>query len=102
MLGDCAIVMCNQRLREGRDLEFATRRRLLDLRLTNGGGTATTLSEQLPVTRKAFGKHLGVRTAVPTWEARDTVHPGEDMTTSRSLISAMQVTLDGYSSEGNA
>ena len=36
------------------------RRRLLDLLLTDGGGTATTLSEQLPVTRQAVAKHLGV------------------------------------------
>ena len=36
-----------------------TRRRLLDLLLV-GGGTATTLSEQLPVTRQAVAKHLGV------------------------------------------
>ncbi|MDQ1032721.1 metalloregulator ArsR/SmtB family transcription factor [Streptomyces phaeochromogenes] len=35
------------------------RRRMLDLLLT-GGGTATTLSEQLPVTRQAVSKHLGV------------------------------------------
>ena len=37
-----------------------TRRRLLDLLLTGGGGTATTLSQQLPVTRQAVAKHLGV------------------------------------------
>ena len=36
-----------------------TRRRLLDL-LLSGGGTATTLSRQLPVTRQAVAKHLGV------------------------------------------
>ena len=36
-----------------------TRRRMLDLLLT-GGGTATTLSAQLPVTRQAIAKHLGV------------------------------------------
>lgn len=36
------------------------RRRMLDLLLTQGGGTATTLSEQLPVTRQAVAKHLGV------------------------------------------
>ncbi|MGW1886149.1 ArsR/SmtB family transcription factor [Streptomyces sp. NPDC002133] len=35
------------------------RRRMLDLLLA-GGGTATTLSEQLPVTRQAVAKHLGV------------------------------------------
>jgi len=37
-----------------------TRRRMLDLLLTEGGGTATTLSQQLPVTRQAVAKHLGV------------------------------------------
>jgi predicted transcriptional regulator len=37
-----------------------TRRRLLDLLLTDGGGTATALSGQLPVTRQAVAKHLGV------------------------------------------
>jgi predicted transcriptional regulator len=37
-----------------------TRRRMLDLLLMDGGGTATTLSEQLPVTRQAVAKHLGV------------------------------------------
>ncbi|MEV2242001.1 metalloregulator ArsR/SmtB family transcription factor [Micromonospora sp. NPDC049891] len=37
-----------------------TRRRMLDLLLSEGGGTATTLSEQLPVTRQAVAKHLGV------------------------------------------
>jgi DNA-binding transcriptional ArsR family regulator len=37
-----------------------TRRRLLDLLLTDEGGTATTLSEQLPVTRQAVSKHLAV------------------------------------------
>jgi ArsR family transcriptional regulator, cadmium/lead-responsive transcriptional repressor len=37
-----------------------TRRRMLDLLLIDGGGTATTLSAQLPVTRQAVSKHLGV------------------------------------------
>jgi predicted transcriptional regulator len=36
-----------------------TRRRLLDLLLA-GEGTATTLGSQLPVTRQAVTKHLGV------------------------------------------
>jgi DNA-binding transcriptional ArsR family regulator len=34
------------------------RRRMLDLLLAGGGGTATTLSEQLPVTRQAVAKQL--------------------------------------------
>jgi predicted transcriptional regulator len=37
-----------------------TRRRMVDLLLTDGTGTATSLSEQLPVTRQAVAKHLGV------------------------------------------
>ncbi|MFF2845855.1 ArsR/SmtB family transcription factor [Streptomyces sp. NPDC058001] len=37
-----------------------TRRRMLDLLLADGHGTATTLSERLPVTRQAVAKHLGV------------------------------------------
>ncbi|MEQ0563520.1 helix-turn-helix domain-containing protein [Amycolatopsis sp. NEAU-NG30] len=37
-----------------------TRRRLLDLLLTEGSGTATSLSEHLPVTRQAVAKHLAV------------------------------------------
>jgi DNA-binding transcriptional ArsR family regulator len=36
------------------------RRRILDLLLVHGDGTATTLSEQLPVTRQGVAKHLGV------------------------------------------
>lgn len=37
-----------------------TRRRLLDLLLTEGDGTATSLGERLPVTRQAVAKHLAV------------------------------------------
>jgi predicted transcriptional regulator len=37
-----------------------TRRRMLDLLLADGGGTATSLSGSLPVTRQAVAKHLGV------------------------------------------
>jgi len=37
-----------------------TRRRLLDLLLVSGEGTATSLGQQLPVTRQAVAKHLGV------------------------------------------
>ena len=49
-----------------------TRRRMLDLLLIDGDGTATTLGRQLPVTRQAVAKHLGVLdraglvTATPT------------------------------------
>lgn len=37
-----------------------TRRRMLDLLLADGAGTATTLGQQLPVTRQAVAKHLSV------------------------------------------
>lgn len=37
-----------------------TRRRLLDLLLADGDGTASSLGRQLPVTRQAVAKHLGV------------------------------------------
>jgi ArsR family transcriptional regulator, cadmium/lead-responsive transcriptional repressor len=37
-----------------------TRRRMLDLLLSGGPGTATTLSDHLPVTRQAVAKHLAV------------------------------------------
>jgi DNA-binding transcriptional ArsR family regulator len=37
-----------------------TRRRLLDLLLAEGHGTATSLGQQLPVTRQAVAKHLTV------------------------------------------
>jgi DNA-binding transcriptional ArsR family regulator len=37
-----------------------TRRRMLDLLLAAGDGTATSLSEQLPVSRQAVAKHLVV------------------------------------------
>lgn len=37
-----------------------TRRRMLDLLLATGTGTATSISEQLPVTRQAVAKHLAV------------------------------------------
>ena len=37
-----------------------TRRRMLDLLLSEGSGTATSLSEHLPVTRQAVAKHLVV------------------------------------------
>lgn len=37
-----------------------TRRRMLDLLLSEGTGTATSLSARLPVTRQAVAKHLVV------------------------------------------
>jgi DNA-binding transcriptional ArsR family regulator len=37
-----------------------TRRQMLDLLLATGAGTATSLSDRLPVTRQAVAKHLAV------------------------------------------
>lgn len=37
-----------------------TRRRMLDLLLVDGNATATSLSEQLPISRQAVSKHLAV------------------------------------------
>lgn len=37
-----------------------TRRRMLDLLLIDGVGTATSLGQRLPVTRQAVAKHLAV------------------------------------------
>lgn len=37
-----------------------TRRKLLDILLATGDATATSLSDQLPVTRQAVAKHLNV------------------------------------------
>lgn len=37
-----------------------SRRRMIDVLLADGPGTATSLSEQLPITRQAVSKHLAV------------------------------------------
>jgi DNA-binding transcriptional ArsR family regulator len=47
-----------------------TRREMLDLLLASGGGTATSLSDRLPVTRQAVAKHLGVLERVGLVNAR--------------------------------
>jgi DNA-binding transcriptional ArsR family regulator len=45
---------------------------MLDLLLADGAGTATTLSERLPVTRQAVAKHLLVLDRVGLVTARST------------------------------
>ena len=49
-----------------------TRRRMLDLLLAHGDGTATTLAAELPVSRQAVVKHLAVldRAGLVTGERR--------------------------------
>jgi DNA-binding transcriptional ArsR family regulator len=61
-----------------------TRRRVLDLLLAGGPGTASGLSRELPVTRQAVAKHLavleraGLVTAEPSGrEVRYGVDPGQ-------------------------
>ncbi|SFW82429.1 ArsR/SmtB family transcription factor [Amycolatopsis australiensis] len=49
-----------------------TRRRLLDLLLSQGAATATSLSEHLPVTRQAVAKHLAVLDRAGLVHARTT------------------------------
>lgn len=61
-----------------------TRRRLLDLLLTDGSGTATSLSGRLPVTRQAVAKHLGVL------ERADLVLPRKDGREVRYVVNEAQ------------
>jgi DNA-binding transcriptional ArsR family regulator len=49
-----------------------TRRRMLDLLLSEGSGTATSLSEHVPVTRQAVAKHLAVLDRVGLVHAQST------------------------------
>ncbi|MEV6872259.1 winged helix-turn-helix domain-containing protein [Amycolatopsis sp. NPDC051128] len=49
-----------------------TRRRMLDLLLDEGSGTATSLSGHLPVTRQAVAKHLAVLDRVGLVHAQST------------------------------
>jgi DNA-binding transcriptional ArsR family regulator len=55
-----------------------TRRRMLDLLLTDGYGTATTLGEQLPVTRQAVAKHLVVLGRVGLIRPVTAARPGRE------------------------
>jgi DNA-binding transcriptional ArsR family regulator len=49
-----------------------TRRRMLDLLLSEGTGTATSLSARMPVTRQAVAKHLVVLDRVRLVQATST------------------------------
>ncbi|HEU4947205.1 MAG TPA: helix-turn-helix domain-containing protein [Kribbella sp.] len=77
-----------------------TRRRLLDLLLADGHGTATTLSEQLPVTRQAVAKHLRVLDRVglvhPTPAGREMRYRVDDAQLARAVaqLSAVGATWD--------
>jgi DNA-binding transcriptional ArsR family regulator len=66
-----------------------TRRRMLDLLLAEGGGTATSLSEHLPVTRQAIAKHLAVLDRVhlvhPSAEGREKRYRVDDAQLGRAV-----------------
>ncbi|MEV6833916.1 metalloregulator ArsR/SmtB family transcription factor [Streptomyces sp. NPDC051133] len=77
-----------------------TRRRMLDLLLADGGGTATTLSERLPVTRQAVAKHLGVLNRVGlvhvTPSGRERLYEVDEAQLARAIaqLSAVGATWD--------
>ena len=62
-----------------------TRRRMLDLLLASGAGTATSLSDQLPVTRQAVAKHLRVL------ERAGFVHPSPEGRERRYRVDEVQL-----------
>lgn len=72
-----------------------TRRRMLDLLLLDGGGTATTLGRQLPVTRQAVSKHLGVLDRVglvsATTEGRERRYRVDDEQLARAVTQLASV-----------
>jgi ArsR family transcriptional regulator, cadmium/lead-responsive transcriptional repressor len=72
-----------------------TRRRMVDLLLADGGGTATTLSEQLPVTRQAIAKHLAVLDRVglvhASAEGRERVYRVDDAQLARAVAQLSSV-----------
>jgi ArsR family transcriptional regulator, cadmium/lead-responsive transcriptional repressor len=72
-----------------------TRRRMLDLLLNEGNGTATTLSQQLPVTRQAVAKHLAVLDRVglvrPTPAGREKRYRVDDAQLARAVAQLASV-----------
>lgn len=72
-----------------------TRRQLVDLLLDNGGGTATSLSEQLPVTRQAVSKHLVVLDRVglvrATQSGREVIFEVDEAQLARALAQLAMV-----------
>lgn len=48
-----------------------TRRRVIDVLLVHGSGTASSISNELPVTRQAVAKHLAVLERVSLVDATD-------------------------------
>jgi DNA-binding transcriptional ArsR family regulator len=72
-----------------------TRRRMLDLLLVDGHGTATTLGQQLPVSRQAVAKHLGVLDRVglvrSTQEGRERRYQVDDAQLARAVAQLTSV-----------
>jgi predicted transcriptional regulator len=72
-----------------------TRRRMLDLLLMDGHGTATTLGQQLPVSRQAVAKHLGVLDRVglvrSTQEGRERRYQVDDAHLARAVAQLTSV-----------
>ena len=72
-----------------------TRRRMLDLLLIEGEGTATTLSQQMPVSRQAVAKHLAVLDRVglvrPTPAGREKRYRVDDEQLARAVAQLSSV-----------
>jgi ArsR family transcriptional regulator, cadmium/lead-responsive transcriptional repressor len=77
-----------------------TRRRLLDLLLAAGDGTATTLSQHLPMTRQAVTKHLvvldrvGLVQAAPSGRERRYRVDEEQLARAAAQLNAVGATWD--------
>jgi DNA-binding transcriptional ArsR family regulator len=75
-----------------------TRRRMLDLLLADGSGTATSLSERLPVTRQAIAKHLAVLERVglvhPTVAGREKLYHVDKVRLGLAVDQLAQVSHD--------
>jgi DNA-binding transcriptional ArsR family regulator len=75
-----------------------TRRRMLDLLLADGHGTATSLSEQLPVTRQAVAKHLAVLERVglvhPAVAGREKLYRVDEAQLGLAVVQLAQVSHD--------
>ena len=72
-----------------------TRRRMLDLLLAEGRGTATSLSAHLPVTRQAISKHLAVLDRVglvhATPEGREKLYGVDEAQLARAVAQLTEV-----------
>ena len=77
-----------------------TRRRMLDLLVGESGGTATTLSDRLPVTRQAVAKHLavleraGLVHATPVGRERRYRVDGDQLAVAAAQLAAVGATWD--------